>query len=222
VTAAGVHAPPAGAPPAPPARPALGMPRLVWLHLRSRRVPIAAGLLTGLAAVLWSSLHWHWNIAGGPAMALLTPLCVQVGAAAVIAVTTYGPFGDQEKTTGQWLPWLRLGAAAALTLAAIGLLSLGALAGSLPLGDLAMARNVAGVTGVGLLSAVVLGGALAWVGPMAYLLVAETTIPSTWQPSWVWLAHPWWDTDTRLWAAAVCAAGLAAMTVFGPRATTRD
>jgi hypothetical protein len=37
-------------------------------------------------------------------------------------------------------------------------------------------RNVAGITGIGLLSAAVLGGALAWAGPMAYLVLTETAL----------------------------------------------
>jgi hypothetical protein len=46
------------------------------------------------------------------------------GAAVVIAVTAHGPFGEAERATGRWLPYLRLGAALALTGVAIGLLHL--------------------------------------------------------------------------------------------------
>ncbi len=48
---------------------------------------------------------------GGPAAQALIPLTIEAGAAAVIAVTTHGPFGDPERATGRWLPWLRLAAA---------------------------------------------------------------------------------------------------------------
>ena len=54
---------------------------------------------------------------------------VETGAAAIIAVTTYGPFGEPERATGRWLPWLRLGAALALTAAAFGALAAGATGG---------------------------------------------------------------------------------------------
>ena len=54
---------------------------------------------------------------------------IETGAAAVIAVTTYGPFGEPERATGRWLPWLRLGAAVALTAAAFGALAAGATGG---------------------------------------------------------------------------------------------
>ena len=61
----------------------------------------------------------------------------------------------------------------ALTAAAFGALAAGATGGELPGGTPALLRNLAGMTGIGLLSAAVLGGAFGWTGPMAYLLVAE-------------------------------------------------
>ena len=67
---------------------------LARLYLISRRVPVALVLLAGLGALLWTALHWHWNIAGGAAARQFIPLTIQTGAAAVIAVTTYGPFGE--------------------------------------------------------------------------------------------------------------------------------
>ena len=141
------------------------------MYLVSRRVPMGLALLAGLGALLWSSLHWHWNIAGGPAARLFIPLTIQAGAAAVIAVTTYGPFGEPERAAGRWLPWLRLGAALALTAIAFGALAAGAAAGGMPGGTLALLRNFGGMAGIGQLSAVVLGGPFGWTGPMAYLLI---------------------------------------------------
>jgi hypothetical protein len=85
--------------------------RLAWLYLVSRRVPMALALLALLGALLWAALHWHWSIAGGAAARQFIPLTLETGSAAVIAVTTYGPFGESERAAGRWLPWLRLGAA---------------------------------------------------------------------------------------------------------------
>lgn len=119
MTAAGVHHAP-GAVPAAVARPGPAWLRLAWLYLVSRRAPAATGLLAGFGALLWAALHWHWNVAGGPAAAIVVPLVIQTGAAAVVAVTTYGPFGEPERATGRWLPFLRLGTTVVLTAAAIG------------------------------------------------------------------------------------------------------
>jgi hypothetical protein len=195
--------------------------RLMWLYLLSRRVPAASGLLVALGCLLWVALHWHWNIAGGAAAQLLIPLIIQTGAAAVIAVTSYGPFGEPEQATGRWLPWLRLGTALALTVAAFALLSAGATGGYLPGGSLALLRNLAGMTGIGLLSAAALGGAFSWTGPMAYLLVTEGALAGGWTTPWIWPGRPAGDLGGALCASAVFVAGLAAVTMLSARGVGR-
>jgi hypothetical protein len=218
MTAAGVQSSPPGAVPAPAAgRPAVALLRLARLYAVSRRVPAALGLLAALGALLWAALHWRWNIAGGPAAQQVLPLVIETGAAAVIAVTTYGPFGEPERATGRWLPWLRLAAALVLTAAAFGALAAGATGGALPGGTLALLRNLAGMTGIGLLSAATAGGAFGWTGPMAYWLIAETALAAGWTTPWVWPARPPDDRGAAICASAVFAAGIVAVTVLGAR-----
>ena len=218
MTAAGVQRSPPGAVPAPgAARPAVALLRLAWLYAVSRRIPAALGLLAALGGLLWAALHWRWNIAGGPAAQRVLPLVIETGAAAVIAVTTYGPFGEPERATGRWLPWLRLGAAAALTAAAAGALAAGATGGVLPGGTSAMVRNVVGMTGLGLLSAATAGGAFGWTGPMAYWLITETALTAGWTTPWIWPARPPHDRGAAICASAVFAAGIVAVTVLGAR-----
>ena len=68
MTAAGVHSTPRSSAPAGAAYPpAVAALRVAWLHAVSRRVPAALGLLAALGVLLWIALHYHWNIAGGPA-----------------------------------------------------------------------------------------------------------------------------------------------------------
>jgi hypothetical protein len=222
MTAAGVRRSAPGAAPAPAAARGPAWLRLLWLYLVSRRVPAAAALLAGFGALLWAALHWHWSVAGGPAAQMVIPLVTEAGAAAVIAVTTYGPFGEPERATGRWLPYLRLGTTLALTAAAIGLLALGSTGGELPGGFAAVARNVAGITGVGLLCAVVLGGMLAWIGPMAYLVLTESALADRLTTPWVWPARPPLDRGGAICAYLVFAAGLALVTVRGVRESVRD
>jgi hypothetical protein len=223
MTAAGVQSSPPGAAPAQAAaRPAIAPLRLAWLHLVSRRAPAALGLLAGFGALLWAALHWHWNIAGGHAAQQFIPLTIETGPAALIAVTTYGPFGEPERATGRWLPWLRLGAALALTAAAFGALAAGATGGALPGGTLAMLRNLAGMTGIGLLSAAALGGAFGWTGPMAYLLVTEVALGGRPTTPWVWAARPPHDRGAAICAALVFAAGITVITVRGARDSARE
>jgi len=222
VTAADTREPLPGAGPAPRTqRRAVAALRLPWLYLVSRRVPVALGLLAGLAALLWSALHWHWGISGGRAAQQFISLTIETAAAAVIAVTTYGPFGEPERATGRWLPYLRLGAAGALTAIAYGALAAGAAGGALPGGTLAMLRNLAGITGIGLLSAAAVGGAFGWTGPLAYLLVTEVALTGNPTTPWVWPARPPHDLGGALCAALVFAAGTAAVTLFGARDSGR-
>jgi hypothetical protein len=218
MTAAGVRSSPAGAAPAhAAARHGVALLRLAWLHAVSRRMPAGFALLAALGALLWTALYWRWYIAGGPAAQELFPLVIETGAAAVIAVTTYGPFREPERATGRWLPWLRLAAAVALTAAAFGALAAGATGGVLAGGTPAMLRNLAGMTGIGLLSAAALGGAFGWTGPMAYWLVTEGALAGDWTTPWVWPARPPRDLGGAVCAALVFAAGLAVITVRGAR-----
>lgn len=217
MTAGTRGSPPATAPGAAAYRPAGAGLRLVRLYMVSRRVPAALGLLAAFGGLLGTALHHHWIIAGGLAGQLLAPLTIETGAAAVIAVSSHGPFGEPERATGRWLPWLRLGTALALTAAAFGVLAAGATAGVLPGGTLALLRNLVGTAGLGLLSAVAFGGAFGWIAPMAYLLITEVTLNGSPTTPWVWAARPPHDHAAILCAGVVFAAGTMAITLLGAR-----
>ena len=226
MTAAGLYRPAPGSAPPPAAvtrrnRAAAGW-RLARLYLVSRRVPMTLALLAGLGALQWAALHWHWSIAGGPAARLFIPLTIQTGAAAVITVATYGPFGETERAAGRWLPWLRLCTAIALTAVAFGALAAGAAAGGLPGGTLALLRNLAGMAGIGLVCAAVLGGAFGWTGPMAFLVITEGALAHRSATPWVWPTRPPQDRGGAICACLVIAAALVLITVRGPRESARE
>jgi hypothetical protein len=117
---------------------------------------------------------------------------------------------------------LRLGTAVALTAAALGALAAGTTGGTLPEGVLTMLRNVAGITGIGLLSAAVLGGMLAWAGPMAYLVLTETMLSGGRSSPWVWPTKPPHDLGAALCAAGVFVAGTVLITLRGARESIRE
>jgi hypothetical protein len=197
--------------------------RLVRLHAVSRRLPAALVLLAACAAGLRGALYGHWDSYG----ALQLPLIFEAVCAAIIAVTMGSPFGEPERATGRWLPFLRLGAAVTLTALAVG--ALAAAAAGLPLagGFPDILRNVAGLTGIGLLCATVLSGPLAWTGPLAYLVAGVYGLYTDWHPPavstpWLWPARPPYDVGGALCAAAVFAAGLAAITIRGARTSPGD
>jgi hypothetical protein len=123
---------------------------------------------------------------------------------------------------GRWLPWLRLGGAVIVTAIAVGALAAGAVGGHLAGGTLDVLRNVAGMTGIGLLCAAVLGGGLAWTGPTAYLIAGVYGLYSQWHAPtvttpWLWPARPPHDLGGAICAGLVFACGLVAYTVRGAR-----
>ena len=218
MTAAGLRKP-AGAPARPrPSGAAAGL-RLVWLHIASRGVPVALVVLAACGAVLRAALHWNWVPHPDPQQ---LPLALEAGTAMVIAVATRSPFGEPERATGRWLPYLRLGTAVALTAAAAGALAAGSAAAGLPEGVLAMLRNTAGLAGIALASAAVLGGSLGWTTPVLYWALSEFALFLDWQTPWTWAARPPHDHGAAICAAAVFAAGLAVITVRGARDSARE
>jgi hypothetical protein len=211
VTAADVRKPPTDL---PPRRARLGGLRLIWLHLVSRRVPGALATLAACGAALRAALYWHWTLGAGTG-AQAVPVIIEAGAAGLIAVTTYNPIGEPERATGRWLPYLRLGTGVLLAGAAVGALAAGSAAAGLAGGTLDIARNVAGMTGIGLLFAAAADGALAWTGPMAFMLLAQFALSGQWTTPWIWPARPPRDLGGALCAGLVFAAGMAVIAVRG-------
>jgi hypothetical protein len=213
VTTAGLVRPPARS--GQPWRLSSGA-RLAWLYARSRRVPAAVVALAVCGAVLRAALNWHWVIGSGLA-AQQIPLIIETGAAAAIAVTSHGPFGEPERATGRRLPGLRLVTAIGLAGLAIGMLQLAVTGASLNEGVDVLARNVLGLTGIGLLTSLATGGLLAWTLQLGYLAFAQYALLEAWRSPWVWPVRPPADRGAWICAGLVFAAGLLAFTVRGAR-----
>ena len=192
--------------------------RLARLHLASRRVPAALAAVIGSAIVLRIALRWEWDAYG----ALQLPLIFESACAAVIATATASPFGEPERATGRRLPLLRLGAVLASTAAAVGALAAAGAGAHLAGGALDVLRNTAGLTGIGLLCAALLGGSRAWIGPLAYLLIAAYSLYTLWHgpalsSPWIWPARPTHDVGAGICAGLVFAAGLMTVMARGAR-----
>jgi hypothetical protein len=172
------------------------------------------------AAALRAVVHWQLTSGGG--LTQQTPMILEAAAAVVIAVTAHGSFGEAERATGRWLPYLRLGSALALTGVAIGLLQLGVTGASLNGGVLVLARNVIGITGIGLLASLVTGGLLAWIIQLGYLAFAEYALNEAWRNPWTWPVRPPWDRGAWICASLAFAVGLLAFTVRGARTRLAD
>jgi hypothetical protein len=195
--------------------------RLTWLHVSTRRVPAGVLALAACGAGLHAALHWHWTFGSGP-YAQQVPMIIEAGAAAVIAVTAHSPFGEAERATGRWLPYLRLITATGMCGLAIALLQLGATGESLNEGILVLARNVIGITGIGLLCTLVTGGLLAWTLPMGYMAFCQYALLEAWTAPWTWPVRPAADRGAWICACLVFMAGLLLVTVRGPRTRLTD
>jgi hypothetical protein len=135
-------------------------------------------------------------------------------------MTAHSPFGQAERPTGRWLPYLRLGTAAGMCAVAVGLLQLGVAGMSLNEGVLVLARNVIGFTGLGLLCSLVTGGLLAWTLPLGYMAFCQYALLASWTAPWTWPGRPPGDRGpgsarASAWRPACCS------TQFEVRASAR-
>jgi hypothetical protein len=151
-------------------------------------------------------------------------MILQGCAAGVIAVTTYSPFGEAERATGRRLPFLRAGLVLALCGAAIGFFALGAAAAYHPRsgiylsgGILPVARNVLGMTGIGLISCLVADALIAWTGPLAFTAISQLALIANYSEPLTWPTRPPADRGGWIAAMVVFAVGLTAFTIRGPR-----
>jgi hypothetical protein len=210
-------------PDAPPRWRVPAVVRLLGLHLRSRRAPSALIALLACGVVLGAALKFHWWYGTGNAADEL-PTLLEGCAAAIIGVTTHSPFGEPERATGRWLPFLRPALVLALCGAAIGFLAAGAAVADSPHagvglvgGMLPVARNLLGFTGVALLCSLAIGGLLSWIGPLAYVGICQCAAIANYSEPLTWASRPPADRGGWIAALVVFAVGLAAFTIRGPR-----
>src|SRR5262249_52975135 len=122
------------------------------------------------------------------------------------------PFAGPERAT--WpAPWLRLIQVAAFVLAAAGLLALARLGHD----PLAAIRNLAGLTGLALITATLISAPLAWITPLAYVLYCGAQIDIPPVRLWPWPALPSPTPTPPVLALLPPGAGTPAIPRFGAR-----
>jgi len=157
------------------------------------------------------ALQHHWG-----AQAQQIPLVIEAATATIIAASTRSPFGESERATGRWLPYLRLGLTLGLTAIAVAALAAGSAGAHLAGCEFELLRNIVGLIGIGLLSASLLG-AYAWVGPITYAVVAEYALAANWTTPWLWPGRSPHDPAAAISAALIFLAGVAVIATRGPR-----
>ena len=196
--------------------------RLTGLYLRSRLAGYALAVL--LAVALLSCAAGLWLLlqpsAGSGRSLVPVLLFAPLVVACVVGASTHSPFGEMERTVAHPLPALRFGHATGLLLFAAVALCLGALAWGQEHAALVLVRNLAGLSGMALLSACPLGARLSWGPPFAFIAIAPFVGRGKGGAQWAWWA--WVDrpvTDGLPWAIVLTllAAGLAASCLYGAR-----
>jgi hypothetical protein len=192
------------------------------LYLRSRRAGWSAFYLA-LVSALTAALHFGVQLSdkdhlatddGSPISMVL--VFVPLAAALVIGVGAYGPFGEVERTASRPLSPLRLGHLAGLLLWAAATLFLLAL--TWDGGAQVFMRNLAGFTGLALISTPLTGARLSWVPPFGYGVLAYWVGMATAEPKlWAWPMRPEDDGWSLAIAIGLLLIGLAAAALVGSR-----
>ena len=188
--------------------------RLITLYLRAR---LAGRAVLVLAAVALAT--WLWALWTGTESITVTllPLTMPLAAAAIIGTSTGSPFGESERTASRPLALLRAGHLSGLLGVAILALALAALPWGVADGGWLLVRNLAGFTGLALLTARVLGSGLSWAVPLGYAVLALLAAEAEQRPAWAWAARAATDRAAAVIAAALLLAGLALIARFGAR-----
>ena len=185
--------------------------RLACLYLRSRLAGWSSVTLATLALCAWAGTAWllslpHSDVENGSLVPMLT--LATLAAACVVGVGASSPFGDIERTVARPLPPLRLLHLGGLLAWAALVLTVALLAfdleGARPAQPLlALLRNLAGLTGLALLSAPLIGARGTWIPPLAFLTFSTVAVHQIEDPTlWDW---PFRDGADRAPGIAVLA-----------------
>ncbi len=193
--------------------------RLAVLFLRSRQTtPIVVSLIA-VAIVAGLAL----GASNNDDLTRILRMVVPLAAAVVIGAATGSPFGEAERTASRALPPVRLGHLRLLIGAGAALLALAALVpGEDGYGTLL--RNGAGLVGMALIGARLVGAGFSWMLPLVYAAVvfADFLVKPDRDASWRWPLQPYDDAASWLIAVAFLVAGLGMVAWHGGRDTGAD
>jgi hypothetical protein len=188
--------------------------RLTRLYLHSRQTRRTLILLALTAAVLRASQPVTKNTG---VFAQLTLMLLTLSAAAVMAAATRNPFGEAEHTASSPLAVVRLTHVAILTATASATMVTAGWTASYGISATAILRNLAGFTGLALLTAALLGAHHAWTAPLAYVMYCGAELDAQTSSLWSWPILPASNRAAAAIAAGLLIAGITLTTIAGAR-----
>jgi hypothetical protein len=195
--------------------------RPLALYLRSRAVPVTAAAVLGCVVALWA-LGLAIDHAQGRALAALL---VALAATAAVAPGLVGADPDLDRVSAIAWPPRRAAHVVVAGAAVVGLLAATELAGEQMAGTGYIARNVAGLTGLVALGAVVVGAARAPLLPVIWTVLVLRYAPPMGEPPTrptykvmlTWMVQPLETRAATVAAVVLAAAGALAYAVLGSR-----
>lgn len=188
--------------------------RLATLYLSSRQTRTVLILLTATAAVLRASQPVTKDTGVFPE---LTLMLLTLAGAAIIAAATRNPFGEAEHTASSPLAALRLTHLLIVTGTATAAVAAAGWTASYATSAPVLVRNLAGFTGIALLTAAALGAHLAWTVPLGYVMYCGAELDTQTYRLWTWPILPAGNHAASALAVGLLTAGIAAATITGAR-----
>lgn len=209
--------------------------KLLRLYLRSR---LAVYALAGMALVVllgWlagsilvpraylvddASVLTHADLVDD-VYYILYPVFVfaPVTIAGIVGVSARSPFDELEGLASRGLPLLRFVHLFGLFVVAAVVFVIIASGWDAPLAGPTLVRNLAGISGIALITARLLGAGLSWTAPFAFVMVAQFSGIDSQGELYRWAWHLWPVTDytSDLIALALLAIGLLVVCFRGAR-----
>lgn len=205
--------------------------RLVWLYLRAHRTGAATIALLVIVSLggLWPHLRLARTSTSVLDSSTPAPLLVFVplAVACVIGASTTSPCEEIERLAYRSRVFLRLiHLGGLLLLSMMGLVIL-ALMWPGPSVSTSLVRNLAGFVGLALLAALLFGGKLSWLFPIAWTSMSFFAPRTTHDgasrvAAWAWPVQPDRELSATIIAMLLFLSGFVGMIVLGERRAAQD
>lgn len=190
-----------------------------WMFARARRTSSALIIIVALGVISHLLGDASVRLSENSSLSVPWVVVIPMATAAVIGISSRSAFSTIEAGTARALPALRLAHLAATLLIATAATLWGSSGLVGEFGPAAALRNLAGFTGLALISSLIFSGAAAWALPVAMGVSVLTAGASEGRPhNWAWPIHNNTDGTALLIAVLLLLIG----TIAQATVRTRD